>query len=94
MCRRMEQVLACMGPPAAKMADGHTEVWSYNSGDGHTTAALITSSTAVSTTRHCTVGIVMTDNRVIRLNYSGPTGGLLTTGEKCAFAIQNCVRSN
>jgi hypothetical protein len=29
-----EQVLACMGPPAIRMAEGATEVWSYNSGDG------------------------------------------------------------
>jgi len=26
-----EQVLQCMGPPGNKMADGGTEVWSYES---------------------------------------------------------------
>ena len=31
-----EQVLVCMGPPANKAAEGQTEVWSYNSGDGTT----------------------------------------------------------
>jgi hypothetical protein len=30
-----EQVLACMGPPANRMAEGTTEVWSYQSGNGH-----------------------------------------------------------
>jgi hypothetical protein len=31
---RKEQVLACMGVPASKAAEGVTEVWSYNSGNG------------------------------------------------------------
>jgi len=33
-----EQVLACMGAPASKAAEGATEVWGYNSGDGTTVA--------------------------------------------------------
>jgi len=52
-----EQVLACMAPPAQKMAEGVTEVWSYSSG-----------------------------------NDRGPTGGLLTGGDQCAFAVENCTR--
>lgn len=32
-----EQVLACMGPPGAKAVEGATEVWSYGSGNDHTT---------------------------------------------------------
>ena len=31
-----EQILACMGVPAAKAVEGATEVWSYNSGNGQT----------------------------------------------------------
>ena len=27
-----------------------------------------------------------------RVNYSGPTGGLITEGEQCAFAVQNCTK--
>jgi uncharacterized protein (DUF2147 family) len=34
-----EQVLSCMGVPAARAAEGATEVWSYNSGNDHTTIA-------------------------------------------------------
>ncbi len=34
-----EQVLVCMGPPASNAAEGKTEVWSYNSGDGTTIAS-------------------------------------------------------
>ena len=110
-----EQVLACMGPPAAKAAEGATEVWSYNSGNDHvqtatfgqstTTASLygnrqfatgnaytLGSGIGVSSRRYCTVNIVMGGGRVSRVNYSGPTGGVLTAGEQCAFAVQNCVR--
>ena len=31
-----EQVLACMGAPATKAAEGTTEVWGFNSGNGMT----------------------------------------------------------
>jgi hypothetical protein len=41
---------------------------------------------------HCTVSVVMTSGRVSRVNYSGPTGGLITQGEQCAYAVHNCVR--
>lgn len=114
-----EQVLACMGPPGNKAAEGTTEVWSYGSGDGRTISVGSVhaqtdssfsadryrnqiSGTGTSTTtgvgsmttsrRYCTVNVAMTDGRVSRVNYSGPTGGLLTAGEQCAFAIQNCVQ--
>jgi hypothetical protein len=118
-----EQVLQCMGPPANKMADGATEVWSYESGNNHTavfghgystTTGSIDSTTtfgsrdatttgsvnantssfgsAVATTRHCTVNVVMANGYVSRVNYAGPTGGLITEGEQCAFAVQNCTK--
>jgi hypothetical protein len=112
-----EQVLACMGPPASKAAEGATEVWSYSSGNDRVTAvgtgyaqtdgsfsgqrmgntysgtgsATSTSlSTAIATRRFCTVNVVMSEGRVSRLNYAGPTGGILTGGEQCAFAVENC----
>jgi hypothetical protein len=34
-----EQILKCMGPPASKAAEGQTEVWGYNSGDGTVVAS-------------------------------------------------------
>jgi glucose/arabinose dehydrogenase len=34
-----EQVLACMGPPINKAAEGATEVWSYGSGNNQTMAS-------------------------------------------------------
>ncbi|RTL77538.1 MAG: hypothetical protein EKK36_01970 [Bradyrhizobiaceae bacterium] len=114
-----ENVLACMGPPASRAAEGTTEVWSYNSGNGHTiaigqgysetdssvtglrTGNQITASgnattssfsTATSVRRSCTVNVVMTEGRVSRVNYIGPTGGILTRGEQCAFAVQSCTQ--
>jgi hypothetical protein len=106
-----EQVLQCMGPPGNKMADGGTEVWSYESGNNHTAVFGSGNSTttgsigggsvlantssfgsAVAETRHCTVNVVMANGYVSRVNYSGPTGGLITAGEQCAFAVQNCTK--
>ena len=114
-----EQVLACMGPPVSKAADGGTEVWSYNSGNDRVTAvgtahsqtdgsfsgqrlgntysgtggATTTSlSTAIASRRFCTVNVVMSEGRVSRLNYAGPTGGILTGGEQCAFVVENCAQ--
>src|SRR5262249_22432466 len=96
---KKEQVLARMGPPANRMAEGGTEVWSYSSGDGTTisTASVSgdrwgASGVGFSSRRFCTVNIVMARGAVSAVNYVGPTGGLLTAGEQCAFAIQNCVQ--
>jgi hypothetical protein len=38
------------------------------------------------------VNIVMTNGVVSEVNYTGPTGGLLTQGEQCAYAVQNCAQ--
>jgi hypothetical protein len=46
----------------------------------------------VASRRFCTVNVVMTNGLVTKVNYVGPTGGLLTPGEQCAFAVQNCVQ--
>ena len=56
------------------------------------TATGSTIGTATSTRRFCVVNVTMRDGRVSRVNYSGPTGGLLTPDEQCAFAVQNCTR--
>jgi len=95
-----EQVLACMGPPANKAAEGSTEVWSYQSGDGTTISGGfaqyhgygLASASSVSRNRFCTVNVTMTGGRVSQINYLGPTGGLLTRGEQCAFAVERCAQ--
>ena len=61
-----------------------------NYASGH--ASTFGSGLAIATRRSCTVNIVMVSCRVSAVNYSGPTGGLLSQGEQCAFAIQNCVK--
>ena len=84
-----------MGPPMNKAAEGSTEVWSYGSGNGRTDVAMAGGRGWVSGTaseRFCTVNVTMASGRVSRINYVGPTGGLLTPGEQCAFALQNCVQ--
>jgi hypothetical protein len=85
-----EQVLACMGPPVNKATVGATEVWSYDSGNGFT-ASSYGNGFASSSTRHCTVNVTMTNGTVSALNYMGPTGGLLSPNEQCAYAVANCV---
>lgn len=94
-----EQVLACMGPPSSRMAEGKTDVWGYHSGNGRTDVDVASQSaggmvmgSAVASVRFCSVQVVMVGGRVVRVNYAGPTGGLLTPGEQCAFAVGNCVR--
>ncbi len=94
-----ERVLACMGPPAAKAAEGATEVWSYPSGNGMTVGGAsvvaqrgFATGVGASSSRFCTVNVTMVDGAVSRMNYVGPTGGALTQGEQCAFAIQNCLK--
>jgi hypothetical protein len=90
-----EQVLACMGPPANRAAEGQTEVWGYNSGNGMTVTDASYGrfgGTAVSSSRFCNVNIVMSAGAVSAVNYTGPTGGLLTAGEQCAYAVDACVK--
>jgi hypothetical protein len=116
-----EQILACMGPPTDRQAEGATEVWAYPSGgrtdtfstaqaygsgagtySGMTTGNLSTGTstgtssatafgTSTSTTRYCVVDVVFNRGMVSAVNYQGRTGGLITQGEECAFAVENCV---
>lgn len=114
-----EQLLACMGPPGQKMAEGATEVWSYNSGKDRVTAVgsgypQTSSSLSGQRTRGGSLSVDGTGTTVSsstanskppllhhqrgnercpvsRVNYAGPTSGLLTGGEQCAFAVENCT---
>jgi hypothetical protein len=47
--------------------------------------------TATSRSRFCTVSVVMNGNVVSAVNYAGPTGGLLSRGEQCAYAVEACL---
>jgi hypothetical protein len=59
----------------------------FSGGYGYATAF----GSSVTTARFCKVDVVFNGSRVARVNYSGPTGGLLTEGEQCAYAVSNCV---
>ena len=90
-----EQVLVCMGPPANKAAEGQTEVWSYNSGNGMVVASGSISSgnfSGTSSRRFCQINVVISGGAVSAVNYQGPTGGLITAGEQCAYAVDACVK--
>jgi hypothetical protein len=90
-----EQVLACMGPPASKAAEAQTEVWGYNSGDGTVVASGSVSGgnfSGVSSSRFCKINMVFAGGAVSTVNYQGPTGGLITAGEQCAYAVDACVK--
>ena len=90
-----EHVLICMGPPANKAAEGQTEVWSYNSGDGTILAsgsASYGSFSGASSQRFCQINVVISGPAVTSVNYQGPTGGLITAGEQCAYAVDACVK--
>ena len=50
------------------------------------------SSVSTASKRYCIVNVVMTSGSVSKVNYSGPTGGLITGGEQCAFVVRNCVQ--
>jgi outer membrane protein assembly factor BamE (lipoprotein component of BamABCDE complex) len=38
---------------------------------------------------NCTVNVTMMDSKVKRMNYVGPTGGLLSQNEQCFFTVAN-----
>jgi hypothetical protein len=83
-----------MGPLINKAAEGATEVWTYNSGNERRlpVARSPAAASGSSFNRFCTVNVVMTKAQVTAVNYIGPTGGLLTAGEQCAYAVDACVK--
>lgn len=57
-----------------------------------TLSAAVSGGDEVSEKRYCNIDIVIGDGVVKAVNYSGPTGGILTEDEQCAFATRNCLR--
>lgn len=92
------QVLSCMGVAQGKQVEDDIEVWQYAAGGDQTALATAFATgqnfatvIASSKTRYCVINIVMQDGHVTSVNYTGRTGGLITQGEQCGFAISNCV---
>lgn len=104
-----EQVFTCMGIPQKKASEGDTEIWAYDSGDKRsarskqkisTSKGFADSITAglgledeVRTSRFCKVQIVLRNDHVTTIHYTGPTGGFLTEDEQCAYAVRNCLKA-
>jgi hypothetical protein len=91
-------VLLCAGVPERETKDGTTDFMTYVGGGDSTSAAVATangsSGVAVGVRQHryCEVTFVLDDDKVVKVNYAGRTGGYATHGEQCAFVVQNCVK--
>jgi hypothetical protein len=84
-----------MGQPINQGSQGATEVWAYESGNGRVTTNATYNrfgASAVSVGRFYHINIVMSNGRVLAVNNTGPTGGGLTAGEQCAYAVENCTQ--
>lgn len=88
-----EQVSACMGAPANKVAEGTTEVWGYTANNGATVVNASYDHVAgtAGASPFCNINVVFTGNQVSGVNYTGPTGDTLTQGEQCAHAVDACT---
>ena len=93
-----EEVLLCMGPPANRASTGSTSIWSYPSGgDVRMSTSIVNPDglypVAVTNANSlgCVVNVMFSSGAVSEISYIGRTGGLITEGEQCAFAVANCV---
>jgi hypothetical protein len=93
-----QQILQCMGAASNVQTVGSIESWKYFSGGESFATTNIsgngnfaTASTNVAT-RYCVINITFSNDVVTNVSYSGRTGGLLSQGEQCAYAVANCVK--
>lgn len=49
---------------------------------------------SVEESRSCSVQVVLRNDAVVAVHFSGPTGGVLTADEQCAFATRNCLHAD
>lgn len=86
-------ILACMGPPLARMSEGDLEAWSYRSSTSAPTIVTPIGSSLVATgggTYDCTVDVILTGGTVSRVGYKAGWGGLGTPHQACAPAVRAC----
>jgi outer membrane protein assembly factor BamE (lipoprotein component of BamABCDE complex) len=96
-----EEVLACMGPPKKKAAEGTTEVWSYQVSDRsqtNTDNIKMNSFYTVKPTTHfkkfCIVNVVMKEGVVKKINYLGPAATTpFNENDQCGYAVAACVEN-
>jgi hypothetical protein len=93
-----KDLFLCAGVPLRQERVEDLEFLSY-SGGGDTVGVGVATATSSSTAagvsschrRYCEVTFVLKDGKVMKVNYSGRTGGLATKGEQCAFVVENCL---
>ena len=86
-------VLACMGPPLARMGEGDLEAWSYRSSTPAPAMITPVGSSLIATgggTYDCTVDVILTGGTVSRVGYKAGWGGLGTPHQACAPAVRAC----
>ena len=92
-----KDVLSCAGAPVREAKDGDIDFLTYIAGGDSTGAAVgvANSSRGVASVsshrRYREVTFVLQGGVVSKVNYSGRTGGLATTGEQCALVVENCM---
>ncbi len=74
-------LLTCAGVPVRFALEGDMEFMSYNS------------TTSRRRGGSCVVTFGLKDGVVTSVNYSGKTGRRSQSGERCAYAVQNCLTS-
>lgn len=92
-----EQVLACMGAPAgAKAAGGATVGLGLQLRQRRDASSTLATDATVIHSQLTEAGLQnqyrIREQQVSAVNYAGPTGGLLTAGEQCAYAVSACVK--
>jgi len=84
----------CAGFPDNSETIDNLQFVTYHSGRDLTAYGCRSSNdTGVSITkkRYCVINIVLENNRIIKIDYTVRTGGLLTKGEQCAYALEYCI---
>jgi hypothetical protein len=93
-----QQVLQCMGVASNIQTQGNTEAWKYYSGGDYQGSININANNQYAYgseslhKRSCEINILFSNDSVTNVLYSGRTGGLLSQGEQCAYAVSNCTR--
>jgi hypothetical protein len=91
-------LLMCAGVPIREVKDGNTDFMAYSGGGDSTGVAAGVRNGAVGTAvvsskhRYCEVTFALEEDKVVKVEYTGRTGGYATSGEQCAFVVANCVK--
>lgn len=87
-------VLACMGPPLARMSEGDLEAWSYRSSVTSPTIITPVGMSLIATgggTYDCTIDVTLTGGAVSRVAYKANSDGWGAPYRACAPAVRACV---